>query len=204
MIITTLLFGGWTITLTLLAYNGIFADLSHLPPRPVIAMFIPLPIILAFALSKTGTAIIRQIPAYWLVYLQSFRVFVEILLWQAFLNAKLPVQMTFEGGNFDILTGIVSLPAGYFIAKNKHSSQKISLAFNIVGIVLLLNILVIALLSMPTPLRYFMNEPANVIVGEIPYIFLPGVLVPVAYGLHILSLRKWYLEKKAVIVIQAG
>jgi hypothetical protein len=104
--------------------------------------------------------------------------------------------MTFEGGNLDILTGILALPAGYLVAQKKFSPLKISLTFNLIGIALLLNILVIALLSMPTPFRHFTNEPSNVIITQFPYILLPGVLVPIAYGLHILSLRKWHLDKK--------
>ena len=38
--------------------------------------------------------------------------------------------------------------------------------------------------------RYFINEPANTIVTEFPIIWLPGFLVPLAYGLHFLSLRQ--------------
>jgi uncharacterized membrane protein len=97
--------------------------------------------------------------------------------------------MTFEGRNFDIVTGLLALPVGYLLAKGRISG-KFAIAFNIIGLVLLLNILVVAVLSMPTPIRYFMNEPANTLVGEFPFILLPGVLVPIAYGLHIFSLSQ--------------
>jgi hypothetical protein len=55
---------------------------------------------------------------------------------------------------------------------------------------LLLNILVIAVLSMPTPFRYFQNEPANTLVAKFPFVLLPGILVPIAYTMHIFSLRQ--------------
>jgi hypothetical protein len=77
----------------------------------------------------------------------------------------------------------------------KHGSKKLAIAFNFLGVLLLLNILVIAVLSMPSPFRYFMNEPANTLVAQFPYILLPGVLVPIAYGLHILSLRQLLTKK---------
>ena len=71
------------------------------------------------------------------------------------------------------------------------------------GLLLLINILVIAVLSMPTPLRYFMNEPANTLVGEFPFIYLPAVLVVIAMGLHIFSLRQiWLLRKKYFTLTQ--
>jgi hypothetical protein len=62
--------------------------------------------------------------------------------------------MTFEGKNFDVLTGLLALPAAYFISTQKISSVTI-LVFNVIGILLLLNILIIAVLSMPTPFTLF-------------------------------------------------
>jgi len=180
----------WTTFLLVLSYNGFFNDFSKLPPRPALAVAIPLPFIIWFALSRTGTNLLRTIPPHWIVYMQSFRIAVELLLLVAFLNDKLPVQMTFEGRNFDIATVILALPVGYLLATKKPHATKLAVIFNLIGIVLLVNILMVAVLSMPGPLRHFMNEPANTLVGQFPFILLPGVLVPIAYGLHILSLRQ--------------
>jgi uncharacterized membrane protein len=102
----------------------------------------------------------------------------------------IPELMTFEGRNFDILTGILALPVGYLLVKRKTYAPKLAVAFNVLGLLLLTNILVIAVLSMPTPIRYFMNEPANTIVTKFPIVWLPGLLVPLAYTLHILSIRQ--------------
>jgi hypothetical protein len=143
-----------------------------------------------FAFSKTGSALLRVVPGQWLIIMQSFRLFVELLLWFAFLSRKLPVQMTFEGGNLDFITGILALPVGYFCFIKKRWPTKYAVAFNILGLVLLVNILVIAVLSMPGSLRVFDNEPSGRLLGGIPFIVLPGVLVPLAYTLHIFSLRQ--------------
>ena len=182
--------GLWTVSLLILSSNGFFADFTHLPPRPGVALLFPLPFVLLAAFSKKGTYLLQTIPLHWLIYMQSFRIAVELLLLLAFIGGRLPVQMTFEGRNFDIITGFLALPVGYLVATRRAYAKKLAIAFNIVGMILLLNILVIAVLSMPTPIRYFMNEPANTIVAQFPYILLPGILVPVAYGLHILSLRQ--------------
>ena len=188
----------WIGLLAILSYKGFFADFSKLPPRPALAMLIPLPIIFLIAFSKTGTQLLQTVPSHWLVFMQSFRIIVELLLLFAFIAGKLPVQMTFEGRNFDVLTGILALPVGYILARKKTNAPKLAIAFNIVGIILLLNILVIAVLSMPTSIRYFMNEPSNTLVGQFPFILLPGVLVPIAYTMHIFSLRQMLAKQKKV------
>ena len=184
----------WTVLLLILSYKGFFADFSKFPPRPALIVLIPLPFVLLIAFSKRGTQLLRLVPPHWLVYMQSFRIVVELLLLFAFIAGKLPVQMTLEGRNFDVVTGVLALPAGYLLARRKNSAKKMAVAFNIVGILLLVNILVIAVLSMPTPIRYFMNEPSNTLVAQFPFILLPGVLVPVAYGLHIFSLRQLFAK----------
>ena len=113
----------WIGLLTILSSNGFFADFSKLPPRPALAMLIPLPIIILVAFSKTGTQLLQTVPSHWLVFIQSFRIIVELLLLFAFLAGKLPVQMTFEGRNFDVVTGVLALPVGYLLAKKKVMHQ---------------------------------------------------------------------------------
>jgi hypothetical protein len=186
----------WIALLLAGSYNGFFADFSTLPPRPALAILIPLPFVLLFAFSKKGTQLLQSIPSHWLVYMQSFRIVVELLLLFAFINNKLPIQMTFEGRNFDVVTGVLALPVGYLLMRKKSNAKKLAVAFNIIGLLLLLNVLVIAVLSMPTPLRQFINEPALTLVAQFPFILLPGVLVPLAYTLHIFSLRQHLIANK--------
>lgn len=176
----------WPTILLAISATGFFTDFSSFPPRIMIVLFIPLVTIVWFTLSATAREILLHIPSKDLLRLQVFRVFVELLLWGAFVLNLLPVQMTFEGRNLDILSGIGGLAAAMFLANSRIGQY----LYNYFGLGLLLNILVIAILSMPTPFRVFMNEPANLLVAKAPFIFLPGMLVPLAYGLHFLSLRQ--------------
>ena len=187
----------WDSLLLLLSYEGFFSDFSKLPPPPTLAMLIPLPVIFLIAFSKAGTQILRSVPSHWLVFMQSFRIVVELFLLFAFIAGKIPVQMTFEGRNFDVITGVLALPVSYLLAQKKSYASKLAIAYNIIGMLLLLNILVIAVLFMPIPIRYFMNEPSNTLVAQFPFILLPGVLVPIAYTMHIFSLRQLVINKGA-------
>jgi hypothetical protein len=180
----------WVVLLTVLSLQGFFKDFTQLPPRPLFVILLPLPVVLIIAFSHTGTEILDRVPPHWLIFMQSFRILVEILLWLVFIRNLLPVQMTFEGRNYDLLTGVLAIPVGWFCFIKKNWPPIIAIIFNVIGFLLLLNILAVALLSMPVPFRYFMNEPSNSIVAEFPFIFIPGILVPIAYTLHIFSLRQ--------------
>lgn len=179
-------FIGWPTILLAVSATGFFSDFSFFPPRMMIVLVIPLVTIVWFTLSATAREILLHVPAADLLRLQVFRVFVELLLWGAFVLNLLPVQMTFEGRNFDVLSGIGGLLAALFLANSRIGQY----VYNYFGLGLLLNIVAIAFLSMPTPFRVFMNEPANLLVTQAPFILLPGMLVPLAYGLHFLSLRQ--------------
>ncbi len=183
---------GWTIFISTLSIAGFFQDFSTFPPRIMVVLFVPLITILIITFSKTTKELLPFIGAKSIVRIQIFRVFVEILLWLLFIQNITPVQMTFEGRNFDVLTGLSAPLVAYFLSTNRTAL----FIWNILGLILLANIVTIAILSLPTPFRVFMNEPANSIIAHFPFVWLPGLLVPLAYGLHFLSLRKLILDKQ--------
>lgn len=189
-----ILITAWLISLFTLAKNGFFAVTTSFPPRLIISIVIPTIAIILFSVSTIGVRLLNAVPAHSLILMQSFRIVVEILIWYTYVESKLPIQMTWEGKNADILSGLLALPAGYYLWKYKKDSPKLVLAYNLTGIALLLNILIVAVLSFPTPVRYFTNEPSNIIISRFPYIVLPGVLVPIAIAMHIFSLRKMALN----------
>ena len=191
-IMTTLVIAitGWVILISSLSFTNFFSDFSTFPPRLGPALLLPLLIIIAVTLTGRLDAIIKLIPPQWLIYMQTFRVGVELMIWMLFLQNLLPVQMTFEGLNWDILVGLTAPIFGYYCFVKNSWSKTVAIIWNIAGLALLANIVTIAILSMPTPARVFMNEPANTIVAEFPFIWLPGILVVIAYVFHIISLRQ--------------
>jgi len=192
-----LLLAGWILLMGALSLRGFFADFSRLPPRLPLALLVPLPVVLWVVSTKGGQALLKQVPPQWIIYLQTFRIVVEIVLWLGVLRGLLPEQISFEGRNFDILSGLLAIPVGYYCFVKKTWPASVVLLYNIGGLLLLLNVVVIAVLSMPTPLRVFHNEPANTLVVQFPFIFLPGLLVPMAYTLHIFSLKQWMMGRRA-------
>lgn len=179
----------WTVLVSAWSLSGVMGDFSKFPFNFMPVIIIPLLTILLITFSHGLPEILKTIPEAFIIKLQSFRFFVELLLWSLFARDLVPVQMTFEGRNFDILVGI-SAPIVAWLIQKKKISHTFLVIWNLAGLALLLNIVVIAIVSTPSPVRLFMNEPANVIVTEFPVSWLPGLLVPLAYTLHFFSLRQ--------------
>jgi len=170
------------------AAQGLLRDFSARPPRLLITILLITVATIVIALSPLGRRIATQVPLWGLVAFQSFRVLVEILLWGIHRLGVLPVQMTFEGYNFDILTGLSAIGIAW-AAKNGRVSDRVLWIWNVCGLALLLNIITIAALSMPTPFRVFLHGPANTIVAELPFVWIPCVMVQAALFGHIVLFR---------------
>jgi hypothetical protein len=179
-----------------LAYTGLLAARGVLrfwaPPTMGLVLVPTVVLAIGLALSPLGARFVAGIPIAWLVGVQGFRVAVELLLHRAYVEGLMPVQMSYAGRNFDVVTGITALLLGAWLATGQRSRVLVVL-WNTMGLALLLNVLVIAMLSAPTPFRVFTNEPANVWITRAPWVWLPAVMVLAALMGHVLIYR-WALR----------
>jgi hypothetical protein len=187
----------WLALLAILAQSGFFARFEVLPPRFAFSVLPPVLFILYLAGSGRVSRLLTALPAGWLIGPQVFRVAVEVVLWLLFLEQRVPVQMTFEGLNYDILVGLTAPVVALYMTRNPDRKTVVGVVWNILGLALLLNIVIIAILSAPTPFRFFMNEPANTIIADWPFIWLPGFVVPMAFLLHVFSLKQLWARSRA-------
>lgn len=189
----------WTIFVIVWSASGIMSSFDIFPLNFLPVVVIPLVTMIVWVwTSQNLREVLHHVSPSTILYLQSFRVFVEIVLWLLFVANALPIQMTFEGRNFDILAGLTGPVIALFVSRNRISKSAL-IIWNIAGLCLLTNIVTIAILSTPTPVRVFMNDPANTIVAYFPSSLLPGLLVPLAYTLHFFSLKQafsWKSVKK--------
>ena len=167
------------------------------PPTMILVFIATFVIAIAFALSPIGRRVAMQLPLAALVGFQAFRAVLEVMLHRAYIEGLMPIQMSYAGRNFDIISGLTAAAVALWLAAGGRSAR-IVLAWNILGTLLLANILGIALLSAPTPLRVFMNEPSNVWITQAPWVWLPAVMVLAAIAGHALVYRRLWLEARSV------
>jgi len=180
----------WLAATAILATHGRLADWSQFPP-PVMKLFTTATLLtVLYAFSRIGSRFVDGLSVAFLIGFQVFRIPVEIVLFLWLRYQVIPVQMTFEGWNFDIFSGVSAGVVAWLAARDRLPKWGL-LLWNVVGLGLLINIVTIAVLSMPTPLRVFLHEPANTIVPtRAPYLWLPVFLGQAALFGHLLVFRK--------------
>jgi hypothetical protein len=178
-------FAAWVVYAGAIGYFGPYA-------RPPGIIFFVIPLVAWIVLltrTRIGPVIYEAVPLAVLTGLQGYRIFVEFYLNELWKIGLLPKMMTFHGTNFDIVIG-VSAPAVAFLIAKGSISWKAVLAWNVLGLVTLSNVVARGVLTAPGPLQVLSDDFPNLAVGLFPYTFIPGLMVMLAATLHIASIRR--------------
>lgn len=179
----------WVLVPGALAAAGRLDRYAPFPPVALLPVLIATLTTMWLAFTDTGARLAAGIPFTILVGYQGFRVGVEWWLHRMSLEGAIPVQMTWSGRNFDVVSGATALLLALWL-RSGHPHRTVVLAWNLLGLALLVNIVTVAVLSTPVSFRVFTNEPANLVPGTFPWVWLPTVLVQAALLGHLLVFRK--------------
>ncbi len=106
------------------------------------------------------------------------------------------LEMTFHGRNFDIITGITAPLLALLIAKKGElQTRGVTIAWNIMGIILVLIVVIHGMVSAPYSFKPVQLSRDNAYIGFFPMMYLLYVIVPAAFFAHMISLRKALTNK---------
>lgn len=180
----------WTIYIILIAKSGLLENFG-MPPRFPLLIVIPAltGILLAMNRKKLQPLLLRT-PLYLPLLLQSFRIFVEILIYGAFLEGVFPQRTTFEGLNYDILVG-ASAGIVAFMTFKKIITPRGILFWNIASLCIL-SLTVYSFVSSYYFSDYLLSGSKDIV--KFPYLLLVSFLLPAAIFLHIFSIKQVILK----------
>jgi hypothetical protein len=187
----------WLFLTGSLAMYGFYAEGTMFPPR--IALFAVLPAVLFIIISflPFRKILIERLPLFGLTLIHVVRIPVELTLYWLAVGGLVPQVMTFAGSNFDILSGIFALAVLVLGFRDRRPNRTVLIAFNVLGLLLLVNIVSIAILSLRTPIQQFGFEQPNRAVLYFPYVWLPALIVPIVLFSHLAALWKLITNKLA-------
>jgi hypothetical protein len=180
----------WMLLQFVIARSGFYQDTSTIPPRLVATGVLPTLVFIGFYFLFFRSQFIELLDLRILTLIHIVRIPVELVLLWLFKNGEVPQAMTFEGLNFDILSGIFALILYFLAFRGNSSNRSILIGFNILGLLLLANIVSIAVMSLPSPMQRMAFDMPNRAVLVFPYIWLPTVVVPIVLFSHLTALWK--------------
>jgi len=178
----------WLSLASLIVASGLLRE----KPFPAILVFFLVGngLALVVALSPIGRRIALGISLPALVGFQAFRLPLELVLHAWVRAGVIPETMTWTGRNFDIVSGILALVAAPLV----NRFRGVGWLFNVVGFVLLLNVMRVSLLSLPLPFAWKVDPPLQ-LVFHLPFALIAPVCVAGALAGHIILTRALLMKK---------
>lgn len=184
----------WLIIQGIVAFTGFYTNTTAFPPHFVFLVVPAVLFIVFLFLFKRN--FLNSLDVKWLHYLHTVRIPVEITLFLLFSYKLVPVVMTFEGRNFDIVSGITAPVIAYWGYSKPKLGKVVLILWNLICLALLFNIVFTAIFALPTAFQKIGFEQPNVGVLYFPFVWLPSFVVPVVLFSHLLSLRSLILTNK--------
>jgi hypothetical protein len=169
-------------------YTGVLANRGMMPPGMFYLLAPAIVFVMFMARSRIGEVVALSFPLWLLMGFESFRLVVELFLHRLSMDGQIPKMLTYQGANYDILIGVSAPFVAWLLLRQKISSRT-ALLWNILGIALLANVAVRGVLTTPGPLHFIPTEVPNVAISTFPFTYIPGLMVPLALMLHVLSIR---------------
>lgn len=179
----------WLLVSGFLAHNGFLSARDARPPRLVLIPLTGLAAVVLLHRSALLERLLQVVPRHWPVAFQSFRIGVELAFWGLFAAGGAPVQVTFEGRNFDVLAGLTA-PLVALAMRRWNLAPRAVLAWNVLGLAVLSNTIVTTLTSAPGPLHLDWPGMPFTAFAAWPFVWIPGFLAPLAIFLHFFSIRQ--------------
>jgi len=139
---------------------------------------------IAVALSPVGRWLASGLPIAALVGFQALRLPLELVLHDWAGQGSIPETMTWSGSNFDVVTGVLALAVAVFARRSRVAAWVV----NVVGLVLLGNVMRVAMLSSPAPFGWHLPNPL-LLPMHLPYALIVPVCVAGALAGHIVLTR---------------
>ena len=102
-----------------------------------------------------------------------------------YVSGRLPAPFAPVAGWGDIFVGATAVPVAWLACRRTRSARAILWTWNVVGITDLIAAVALGATSSPGPVRLIFAEPSSAIMTTLPWLLIPGFLVPLLLAVHI-------------------
>src|SRR3984957_12923778 len=112
-------------------------------------------------------------------------------------RGELPAPFAPSAGWGDIFAGVAPLPLAWSIIRFGRQAAPLVFAWSVIGIADLVNAIALGALSAPSPLQIFVGPPHSSAMTALPWLLVPGFLVPILLFIHIVIVYRLLAQSKA-------
>lgn len=178
----------WLFSTAVLSFYDFFIHFDQLY-RLILLIAIPLVLFLAPLADRKSRVFLHKMPLTTLTYIHIVRVPLEITFWWLAIDGIITAEMTFEGTNFDILSGISAPFAAIFLVGLRSKSRIGASIWNLAALGLSIYVFHTAISFSPYLLQGS-GQASNYVLFRFPFVWVFGFVFPVIIASHLISLFK--------------
>jgi hypothetical protein len=182
--------GAWFALVLAIGATGALSPARGGAPGLGLAVILPVAALVwaYFALSSVRNAMAATpLPA--LIALHAIRV-LGLSFIVLYAEGRLPAPFAPSAGWGDVFIGVTALPIAWTVMRFGESVRPLVFAWNVIGIADLVNAIALGALSAPGPLQVFSGPPDSSPMTSLPWLIIPGFLVPCLLFLHVVILAR--------------
>lgn len=176
----------WFVLVTILAATEVLTY-QHGVGAPGLGVAVMLPIVIlsvSVLRSPTLRRALQTVPLFMLIGVHVTRV-LGITFLILYAAGRLPAPFGPVAGWGDVIVGLAAGPVAWLVYKHGAGVRPLALVWNILGLLDLTTAIGLGGVSAPGPLRIIFTEPGSAIMTTLPWLLIPGFLVPLLASTHL-------------------
>src|SRR5262245_6080997 len=160
---------------------------------PGLGFAVLLPIVILFlvvARAKSLREAFHRVPVPLLVSVHTVRV-LGISFVVLYAAGRLPAPFAPVAGWGDIFVGATAPLVAWIVYRRVSNFRQVLWVWNVIGALDLIAAVFLGATSSPGPARLFFGEPSAAIMSTLPWLLIPGFLVPLLFAVHIGIFLRW-------------
>jgi hypothetical protein len=178
--------GGWFVLVVILAAtHALYYEGGLGVPGLGLAVALPV-VILCLAVARTRwlREAFHRVPLWTLIGVHTVRILgIMFLLLHA--AGRLPAPFAPVAGWGDIFVGMTAPIVAWRAYRDGANARPLIWLWNVIGTLDLIAAVGLGVISSPGPLRLIFSEPGSGIMTTLPWLLIPGFLVPLLFATHI-------------------
>jgi hypothetical protein len=154
---------------------------------PGLGLAVALPVvILCLVVARTPwlREALHRVPLWVLIGVHTVRV-LGIMFLILYAAARLPAPFAPVAGWGDIFVGVAAPVVAWRAYRDGANAGPMIRLWNVIGVADLIAAVGLGVMSSPGPLRLIFSEPGSEIMATLPWLLIPGFLVPLLFATHI-------------------
>ncbi|WP_439556624.1 hypothetical protein [Dyadobacter sp.] len=184
-----LLLLSWIALQSCVSASGFYHHTDSTFPRLLIMVVPPVILVTWLFLARSGKALLDRMDLHLLTVIHVVRAPTEVVMYWLFICRVVPAELTFQGGNLDIIAGMTAPAIYYFGVLREKIKWQMLVCWNVLGLGLTISIVFKFIFSAAFLSESLAVHQPNITLLQFPFVFLPGIIVPVIICSHLAAIR---------------